>query len=381
MEDEADVLALLHRAHVQMLAHDAVLAVEAVDELAKVRGEEHGAPLVVEQLFDDRRCYGRSLVGTRAAAHLVEDDERVRRAHAEDEGRRAHLGRKRRQVLRRIVLVREQAQDGIGDGQRSARRRDEAPDACKHSDECDLTQEGALARHVGACDQAHPLARTQVDVVGHKRSSASHEDGRRARSRDVDTVQDRVPCAADVERVAKRRSDVVVGDRDDRETHHHVEQRERLGHLHSSHFARSESVDANSDDGDATRVKLTLYRDATLPMISSMSSSMMVSDMVKTSFIDSTSRALSFFWRSKRSMFCQCPRSVRDGVDPVVSTHEGQCQHGDGVARLCRGDVGETLRKAFDAAPLALCLELCRDRHCQLAILIVTQPTQPLLAY
>ncbi len=126
-------------------------------------------------------------------------------------------------------------------------------------------------------------------------------------------------------------------------THHHVEQRERLGHLHSSHFARSESVDAKSDDGDATRVKLTLYRDATLPMISSMSTSMMVSDMVKTSFIDSTSRALSFFWRSKRSMFCQYPRSVRDGVDPVVSTHEGQCQHGDGVARLCRGDVGETL--------------------------------------
>ena len=75
VEDEADVLLLLHRAHVQVLAYDALLTVEAVDELAKMSRKKHRASFFVEQLLNNRRCHRAAFVGTRAPTHLVEDHQ------------------------------------------------------------------------------------------------------------------------------------------------------------------------------------------------------------------------------------------------------------------------------------------------------------------
>ena len=149
----------------------AQLAVE-LGELVVVRREERAAADDVVEVLGDGPRDREAVVRARAAADLVEDDERAARRATEDVRRLLHLDHEGALAAREVVARADAREHAIDDADLRAARRHERADLREDHGERDLAHERRLAGHVRPGDDPEPRAvggrvgrRVEHDVV------------------------------------------------------------------------------------------------------------------------------------------------------------------------------------------------------------------------
>ena len=103
-------------------------------QLVVVRGEQRPAADRVVQVLGDRPGQRHAVVGARAAADLVEDDQAPRRGVVEDVRRLGHLDHERALPAAQLVARPDAGEDAVGEADRRRLRRDEAADVGQQRD-------------------------------------------------------------------------------------------------------------------------------------------------------------------------------------------------------------------------------------------------------
>ena len=145
---EHHVVAVLARG--DGVVRDARRLLRELGELVVVRREERAAADDVVQVLGDRPGDGEAVVGARAAADLVEDDQRAPRGVAQDGGGLAHLDHEGALAARQVVARADAREDAVDDADARALRRHVAAHLREDDDERHLAHERRLARHVRA---------------------------------------------------------------------------------------------------------------------------------------------------------------------------------------------------------------------------------------
>ena len=140
-------------------------------QLVIVRGEQAAAAIDLVQMLDRRPGDRETVEGRGAAADLVEDDQRARAGLVQDRGGLDHLDHEGRAPAREIVGGADAREQPVDDADMGRLRRHEGAHLRQHRDQRVLAQEGRLAGHVRAGDQADAPAglgcgRRQLGVVG-----------------------------------------------------------------------------------------------------------------------------------------------------------------------------------------------------------------------
>ena len=154
------------------LAHPHGVAGEIVQprgkarELVVVRREQGAATVHRVQVLDRRPGNGEAVERGRAAADLVENDQRARPRLVEDRRRFDHLHHEGRATARQIVRRADAAEQAVHDADPASARRHVAAGLREDRDQRVLTQERALAGHIGSGQQPQAAAGGQLAVVG-----------------------------------------------------------------------------------------------------------------------------------------------------------------------------------------------------------------------
>ena len=122
-------------------------------ELMIVRGEEGAAFVGLVQIFEAGPGDGKSVVGRRAAADLVEDDQRAFRRLIEDRRGFDHLDHEGRASARQIVRRADAAEQAVHRADMRAFRRNVATHLRHQRDQRVLPQKRRFPRHVRAGEQ------------------------------------------------------------------------------------------------------------------------------------------------------------------------------------------------------------------------------------
>ena len=100
---------------------------------------------------------GQAVVGRRAAADLVEDDEAARRGGVEDHGGLGHLHHEGGAAARQVVGGADAGEDAIDDRAAGGLGGHKGTHLGQDGDQRGLAQVGGLAAHVGAGDDGDEL--------------------------------------------------------------------------------------------------------------------------------------------------------------------------------------------------------------------------------
>ncbi len=123
---------------------------------------------VVVDVFDHRPGDRQAVVGARAAPDFVQHQQRARGGVVEDVRCLDHLHHKGRLPGVDLVLGADARENAVHQADARLGSRHKAAHLRHQRDQGHLAQEGALARHIGAGDQAHDLAFLKYAVVGHE---------------------------------------------------------------------------------------------------------------------------------------------------------------------------------------------------------------------
>ena len=128
-------------------------------------------PTRVVQVLGDGPGDGEAVIGGRAAADLVEDDQRVVGGVVEDVGGLAHLDHEGGLAAREVVAGADAGEDAIDEADARLAGGDAAADLRHEGDERDLADVGGFAGHVGAGDEQDLVdSAFELGVVGHERA-------------------------------------------------------------------------------------------------------------------------------------------------------------------------------------------------------------------
>ncbi|KAH8718128.1 hypothetical protein HC256_002784 [Beauveria bassiana] len=205
-------------------------------ELVKVRGKHGKAADFFDDVLGNGPGKAEAVVGGRAAAELVNDDEGLGRGRLENVGRLEHLGHERRHALELRVAGADAREDGVEDGELGLGAGHEAADLRYEGNGADLADVRRLAAHVGpgddekrrsvacegdvVCDELHVILQLEARVARAEQprlALPTRVDGRthvrlggvdravRERDNDIEVRQD---AGEALEHGAVRRSDL-----------------------------------------------------------------------------------------------------------------------------------------------------------------------------
>ena len=162
-------------------------------QFVEMRGEQRARAVDVVEMLDAGVGDREAVEGRRAAADLVEDDERALGRLVEDRRRLDHLDHEGRAAAREIVGRADAREQPVDDADMRAPRRHVGAHLRERRDQRVLPQIGRFARHVRAGDErdAPALARRRRKDRNHWRRTARRaraapprrRDGGRPRSR------------------------------------------------------------------------------------------------------------------------------------------------------------------------------------------------------
>ena len=129
-------------------------------------GREQGATAIdAGQILQTGEADRDAILGRRAAADLVHDDEGAGRGVAEDVGRLEHLDHEGGLVAEEVVGGADAAEEPVDDAEGGVGGGDEGARLRQDGDEGVLPQEGAFARHVGPGQEPDALRLAHEAVV------------------------------------------------------------------------------------------------------------------------------------------------------------------------------------------------------------------------
>src|SRR4051794_23695876 len=127
--------------------------------------EQRSALHLVVHRLDDGPCDGEAVIGGRAAADLIENDETAWARLREDRGGLDHFDHERRPTTRKIVRRSDAAEQAVDDCEPNPGRRHEAAGLSEHRNESSLSKECRLAAHVRTGDQPKAIVRAHGKIV------------------------------------------------------------------------------------------------------------------------------------------------------------------------------------------------------------------------
>ena len=134
-------------------------------QLVIMRGEQRAAAIDGVQMLDRRPGDGQPVIGRRAAADLIQDDQRARAGLVQDRRRLHHLHHEGGAPARQIVGGADAAEQPVHRADPRRLRRHEAADLRQDGDQRVLSQEGRFAGHVRAGQQPVPLLAFQHAII------------------------------------------------------------------------------------------------------------------------------------------------------------------------------------------------------------------------
>ncbi len=133
-----------------------------------VGGEQGPAAIDLVQMLDRRPGDGQAVIGRRAAADFIQDDQRPGPRLVEDRRGLDHFDHEGRASARQIVGRADPAEQAVDDADMGRRGRNVRTHLGEDGDQGVLAQEGALARHVGTGHQPQALRLAEVAAVGYE---------------------------------------------------------------------------------------------------------------------------------------------------------------------------------------------------------------------
>ena len=131
---------------------------------------------------------GEAVVGARAAADLVHQDQALRSRVVQDVGGFAHLDHEGRLAAREVVAGADAGEDAVDRPDRGACGGNETADVGKQHDQRVLAHVGRLAAHVRAGHDQHAACLVELEVVRLERLVADLLDHGVAAPLDMDAA-------------------------------------------------------------------------------------------------------------------------------------------------------------------------------------------------